>query len=916
MKAKQVRKLKRTVLIGLGGTGKRALLYAKKHFLETFGEEPPLVKFLLIDTTSANTDSVSAKTPDGPTEKARLKASEVLHIEARGASLLPQVHEEIRGWFPPKADLKANILSGAGQIRPLGRLALFANATTVYENLRDLLALARDYLDERPSEERHYIYEPYTPHLTVALVGSLAGGTGSGIFLDVAFVLRELMKDEDQLFGYFLLPDIYVNRPGTQNVEANAYAALKELDHFMSREDTWTYLFGGRRIQVRKKPFDMVFLVNRQNRAGKTFNDVDDLAELLGLGLYLVSGPLGKEQVDLFDNIVHQLNEQKGKYYGKTAHYASFGAAELRFNPASVLSTASREWAQATLREWLEPKAPWAAHEVLTRFAEIETKPLPEEIESASPEVSSSSSRREDLQVWNSLRPQLESRVDQVKEKALNSWALLDIDAVLEKAFRDHHLQDLIVGLEVVEKSLDELLDQLRAKEGEARDEYKGAIEGVLKDIDRAHSRRLAIPLFSSRQDEDGVLDRRRINSLWRAATRAGAAAARYELAKRALDQIRAKKEELIRLRRRLEEHLGALGSSEAKGGVGRDQNPFSLTLPPPYLEVQGSFATRSALERPSLKELLADTEGVVQRLQKGVKTSLRQWLSEVVRHREEEPMLWEAVERTFRELDQLSAPAWDYEDAWVANPKLGYRELVHIVGLEDASDREHPLVSDEELLSVFAGTLHDRLRLQKVSTGDPDRVLFYKVEASIPAFALRGISLYRERYLQLSGERSFHVHREWEEGLPDLLPLPRPEEVAEVWTKARLFGILLKENREDPYRFPDHRRGKGNFYTLGNRPAEAYSALAQDFFAFKDLEAQVRAEENRRKASSEKLLKLLEGVRQARENRQSMVAEASGEWTEEDLNVFRQELRVLEAFEDELSRYNPSHGEDKFPSV
>ncbi|KIQ53824.1 tubulin-like doman-containing protein, partial [Meiothermus taiwanensis] len=188
----ETKRLKRTVLIGLGGTGKWALLYAKKKFLEAFGEEPPLVKYLLIDTTAANNDHLL--TSDG--KKARLQASEILHIEARGASLLPKVHDEIREWFPPKADLKANILAGAGQIRALGRLALFANASLVYENLRDLLALARDYKDERPSRGRNYIYEPYTPHLTVVVVGSLAGGTGSGTFLDVAFLLRQLMKDE------------------------------------------------------------------------------------------------------------------------------------------------------------------------------------------------------------------------------------------------------------------------------------------------------------------------------------------------------------------------------------------------------------------------------------------------------------------------------------------------------------------------------------------------------------------------------------------------------------------------------------------------------------------------------------------------------------------------------------------------
>ena len=36
----KARKLKRTVLIGLGGTGKKALLHAKKRFLETFAHIP------------------------------------------------------------------------------------------------------------------------------------------------------------------------------------------------------------------------------------------------------------------------------------------------------------------------------------------------------------------------------------------------------------------------------------------------------------------------------------------------------------------------------------------------------------------------------------------------------------------------------------------------------------------------------------------------------------------------------------------------------------------------------------------------------------------------------------------------------------------------------------------------------------
>lgn len=512
----------------------KALLYAKKQFLETLGEEPPLVKFLLIDTTSANTDFVQARTPDNRIEKVRLKASEVLHIEARGASLLPQVHDEVRTWFPHKADLKANILSGAGQIRALGRLALFANAATVHENLRDLLSIARDYLDERPTE-RGTIYKPYSSNLTVALVGSLAGGTGSGIFLDVAFVLRELMKDEDQLFGYFLLPDIYVNRPGTQNVEANAYAALKELDYFMSREDTWTYSFGGRRIRVQKKPFDMVFLVNRQNRAGKTFNDVEDLAELLGLGLYLTSGPLGKEQADVFDNIVHQLNEQKGRYYGKTAHYASFGAAELRFNPGNLDESKRRSRVITAIHELLSETAPWSAHEIARWGEQIRYLALPSGEDSVPINLKPSSSREEDKENWSNLRSKLEARPQEVAEALVNAWQEPDIWGYLREALQDHSLQDLINALEKVLKDYkNQGLKELQDQRQKIADELEDILNKNEVKINETPPRRL----WGGSPPSEPVLNRRQIRSLWEHASKAGLAEGRVRVAERFLDLI------------------------------------------------------------------------------------------------------------------------------------------------------------------------------------------------------------------------------------------------------------------------------------------------------------------------------------------------------------------------------------------
>ncbi len=911
----KARRLKRTVLIGLGGTGKKALLHAKKRFLETFGEEPPLVKYLLIDTTSANTDTLHARLP-GREEPVpvRLRANEILHIEARGASLLPQVHDEIREWFPPKADLKANILSGAGQIRALGRLALFANATTVYENLRDLLALARDYRDERPSNERKHIYEPYTPHLTVALVGSLAGGTGSGIFLDVAFLLRQLMKDEDQLFGYLLLPDIYVNRPGTQNVEANAYAALKELDYFMSLQGTFRYRFGGREIEVRKKPFDMVFLVNRENRAGKTFTEVEDLVELLGLGLYLLAGPLGKEQADTFDNIVHQLNEQKGKYYGKTAHYASFGAAELRFAPEGLLREARRAGQIKALEALLGQGYPWSSLVLEAELDQVKTLPAAEE--ASDWQLPYSSSREEDKKIWPRLKLDLESLQRNLRENLLRRYeeSVRVRDLVLREAaealaHRGTGLEGLETGLKTLLQSARKLHAQLSQEAQQGKQEWEEVLDKTGSNVNAPLKRGLF-----GRGEEDPVLTRRQVSSLGERAKQLATLEARAAIAESWVKALEGLLGQLQGLMQQVRDHKARLESEKGqREGPSRDAEPFTLTLPPAYVEAQGRVEAEAAEVRWDLEALLRAPKETLERALAlhGSATSLAEWVQKAFQNREGDRELWEAVERTLRELDQVSDPAWDYEDAWVSNPGLGYKEKVHILGVADATDRKDPFVGEEEILNLFASNLHDRMRLQRVSTGDPHRVLFYKIEASIPAFALRGIHIYRDKYEKLSSDRSFHIHRDYEGTLEDLFPLPEEGEVAEVWTKARALGLLTNQ---EGYGFTDRRQGTERRHLLGTTPAEAFAALQRDFFAFKELEAQVKKRENELRRDPQRLEEIRDYLAETIKNRENKLRDEG--FDPKDKEVFQKEQEVLRAWQEKLEALRPDSGNDDFPAL
>ena len=50
-------KLKRTLYIGIGGTGVSAILKAKTNFIDAYGEIPPMIGFLAIDTDKDSLNS-------------------------------------------------------------------------------------------------------------------------------------------------------------------------------------------------------------------------------------------------------------------------------------------------------------------------------------------------------------------------------------------------------------------------------------------------------------------------------------------------------------------------------------------------------------------------------------------------------------------------------------------------------------------------------------------------------------------------------------------------------------------------------------------------------------------------------------------------------------------------------------------
>ena len=85
-------KIKRSLYIGLGGTGMNSLLHTKKMFIDTYGEVPPMISFLGIDTDGgAYKKEINSR--DG--EIIKLMPNEQLPIFVDDARAIYEVYKDL-----------------------------------------------------------------------------------------------------------------------------------------------------------------------------------------------------------------------------------------------------------------------------------------------------------------------------------------------------------------------------------------------------------------------------------------------------------------------------------------------------------------------------------------------------------------------------------------------------------------------------------------------------------------------------------------------------------------------------------------------------------------------------------------------------------------------------------------------------
>ena len=208
-----------------------------------------MIEFLGIDTD----DKDKRETEEGM--QVKLEPAEFKKLRVDNVADTIKANKHIRDRIPKEIQYSshATIHSGAGQIRALGTLALMAN----YKKVKDALVSKVSMIKNWDAEgNRGSGWSTSGSDVNVFIIFSTSGGTGSGMFIDIAYMLREHcnLDDDDRLFSYILLPEPFIGKTGTRNVIPNSYAAFKELDFLMNHQKgrseynisfDYGHLFGG-----------------------------------------------------------------------------------------------------------------------------------------------------------------------------------------------------------------------------------------------------------------------------------------------------------------------------------------------------------------------------------------------------------------------------------------------------------------------------------------------------------------------------------------------------------------------------------------------------------------------------------------------------------------------------------------------
>ena len=334
----------RTLYIGLGGAGAKSILYTKKCFVDAYGEVPPMAGFLAIDTDTA-IEQLEFKSRKG--DDVKFDSNEICFCGIQGIAVAIVNHYPAQYQRLPSRNKRfLNNLQGvgAGPVRSNGRFLAKYNATYI----QNLIITKFAQIANENMVLQDDIVENYTIHVNI--VGSAAGGTGSGMFLDIMVLAAKILRERKCRFcitPWILLPDVFRQMaPGIPSAHcfANAYGLLKELDYLYhlshNNQQPIDFLFD--QVYHLDESIEGAYLINNVNEHREPLLHVDELTELIGRCMFLPALQASIEFWTIRDAMRHLRNSGIYTICNKEAHYASVGFAEIVYDNQAIGNVIAR----------------------------------------------------------------------------------------------------------------------------------------------------------------------------------------------------------------------------------------------------------------------------------------------------------------------------------------------------------------------------------------------------------------------------------------------------------------------------------------------------------------------------------------------------------------------------------------------
>ncbi len=344
-----------TLIIGLGGTGSKVIEKVADKVRETSTSQFERIAFVGFDTDINDLAEIRRRSPQIYTVQTSTRSTvgEYLNINTNARD----------NWFPVNEMMNRKTLTeGAAQVRAISRLAF--DTTLKAGNLEPLhRAIEQLFRIDKDQEEQA---------LRVIITSSLAGGTGSGLILPVSMYLANFLrtkypKAKAITRGFFIQPDVFFSVIGAteeqQNLQVNAYAAVRELDAFLMKGDnTLPDQYRNLKFEfprtaaegvepVNAMPYDFCFLFDANNTMGSGLDSFASYLDHAATCIYTQSiGPMSKKSNSREDNVLREVIKNDGRN-----RYAGAGASRLVYPWQHLRDYVAYKWADLALStQWLK----------------------------------------------------------------------------------------------------------------------------------------------------------------------------------------------------------------------------------------------------------------------------------------------------------------------------------------------------------------------------------------------------------------------------------------------------------------------------------------------------------------------------------------------------------------------------------